>query len=161
MSIVNNRSTIIGMDGMKEFGALVKSARERMGWTQMELSARLGRPNSFLARIEGGKNSYPPDPHDFHAIARELRLNKDDMLRVLGYLDPPSGDADGVSEEDRALFEAISHYLPQLGEAQRRHVIETARMFAEAAAARQAQTPGASAPADRSATRTHLDHQTR
>lgn len=37
------------------FRALLVAAREQAGLTQVEVSARLGRPQSFVAKYEGGE----------------------------------------------------------------------------------------------------------
>ena len=55
------------MAGMGEYGALVKSAREQRGMTQDEVARKMGRPHTFLVRIEKGSNSNPPDPETMRA----------------------------------------------------------------------------------------------
>lgn len=37
------------------FRALLVAAREKTGFTQAEVSAKLGRPQSFVAKYEGGE----------------------------------------------------------------------------------------------------------
>jgi transcriptional regulator with XRE-family HTH domain len=39
----------------ERFRAFLVAARERAGLTQVEVSARLGRPQSFVAKYEGGE----------------------------------------------------------------------------------------------------------
>lgn len=145
---------ITAMTGMAEFGALIRRARENVGLTGVELAQRVGRPHSFVARIEGGKYSNPPDPHDFDALARELRITKEEMLRSIGYLDPPRHDEEeaarlGVdSGEDVAFVHALMAYLPALGPPQRAHLIETARYMADAAITRASSPAASDSPAD-------------
>lgn len=81
------------MSGMDEFGALVKSARDARGLTQEELARRLGRPHSFVVRIERGRNSNPPEPVMMDALQDALGLSRTAMLRALGYL-PESDDVE-------------------------------------------------------------------
>ena len=78
---------------MEEFGALIRSAREKKHLTQYEAAALLGRPHTFLARIETGRNSNPPDPKTFDDLWRTLGVSKRSMLEALGYLDPEVPDA--------------------------------------------------------------------
>lgn len=73
---------------MKDYGALVKQRREAAGMTIEELSRALGRPNSFVWRIEQGKNANPPDPETTRQIWRVLSIPLRTQLIQLGYLDP-------------------------------------------------------------------------
>jgi transcriptional regulator with XRE-family HTH domain len=91
------------MAGMGEYGALVKSAREQRGMTQDEVARQMGRPHTFLVRIEGGRNSNPPDPETMRAIWRTLGLSMRSQLIALGYLDPEEhepGVAYVIREDD-------------------------------------------------------------
>ena len=80
------------MAGMSEYGALVKSAREQAGLTQDEAARKLGRPHTFLVRIENGKNANPPDPETMRAIWRVLGVSMRTQLEALGYLDPEEAE---------------------------------------------------------------------
>lgn len=100
------------MSGMREFGALIKSARERMGWTGVELATRLDRPHSFVVRIENGQNANPPDTRTFSDLSRLLDLDKVRMLIVLGYLD---SDVNEERDDDEGSPKAyirgvVDHY---------------------------------------------------
>lgn len=77
----------MGMAGMAEFGALIKRAREEKGMTLEEAGRHLGRPHTYLGRIENGRNSNPPDPESFRAIWRLFDLSPRSLLIALGYLD--------------------------------------------------------------------------
>ena len=129
---------------MDELGKLIKNARERRGYTtQLAGSEALGISNNRLHRLENGVTKEFPLPEVIHRIAEVFGVSVEDMLITAGYLDPPSGDDGGLTVEDRAFLDGLAHYLPALAEDERRHLIETARLFAEAAA-RRAPTPGAS-----------------
>jgi transcriptional regulator with XRE-family HTH domain len=53
--------------------ALLAAAREKAGLTQQQLADRLGRPQSFVAKYEGGERRL--DVVEFLAIARALDLD--------------------------------------------------------------------------------------
>lgn len=92
------------MAGMQEFGALIKRARESQGMTLEEAGRRIGRPHTYLGRIENGRNSNPPDPEMFRAIWRLFGLSPRSLLVALGYLDeddPEPGVAFIVNEGTR------------------------------------------------------------
>jgi transcriptional regulator with XRE-family HTH domain len=93
---------MLGMAGLGEFGALIRRARERNEMTGVELAQKMGKPHSFVVRMEGGKFSNPPDPADFDAFSKALRLSKEEMLRALGYLDEAATDAGDVITVRRA-----------------------------------------------------------
>jgi transcriptional regulator with XRE-family HTH domain len=53
--------------------ALLASAREKAGLTQQELADRLGKPQSFVAKYEGGERRV--DVIEFVAISRALDMD--------------------------------------------------------------------------------------
>ena len=144
---------LVTMTGMKEFGALVRSAREQRGWTQTELARRVGYDtHNLIVRLERGMLSNPPTPETMRALERELGIARQTMLETMGYLDRTpleEGDTITIRRDDPAasFYEALGEYLPLLGEAQRRHLVETARLMA-GAAVRRGSIPGASSPSD-------------
>jgi transcriptional regulator with XRE-family HTH domain len=59
------------------------AARERAGLSREQLAQRLGRPVSFVARIEGGQG--PIRLREFYALATALHLDPRELLqRILG-----------------------------------------------------------------------------
>lgn len=52
---------------------LLTAAREKAGLTQQQLADRLGRPQSFVAKYEGGERRI--DVIEFVAIARALEFD--------------------------------------------------------------------------------------
>jgi transcriptional regulator with XRE-family HTH domain len=122
------------MAGMQEYGALIKSAREAKGMTIDDLSRALGRPTSFVWRIEQGKNANPPDPETTRQIWRLLSLPLRTQLIQLGYLDKeevepgiayavPEGSARAelldaladATDEDVQTITAIARLVPKSG----------------------------------------------
>ncbi len=53
-------------------GAILKSYRERAGWTQVNLAKRLGVTQAYLSLMESGKRSVPP--RFVHRLTRLLDL---------------------------------------------------------------------------------------
>ena len=68
----------------RRFRALLIEARKRAGLTQVELSAQLERPQSFVSKVERGERRL--DVIEFLEIARVLRL---DVVAFLHKLDVP------------------------------------------------------------------------
>jgi transcriptional regulator with XRE-family HTH domain len=60
---------------------LLRDARERAGLTQAELAQRLGRPQSFVAKVEGGERRL--DLIEFIALAKALDARPADIVRTL------------------------------------------------------------------------------
>lgn len=60
---------------------LLVAARDRAGLTQQKLAKRLGKPQSFVAKYEGGERRL--DVIEFIVIAREIGADPVRMLRTL------------------------------------------------------------------------------
>jgi transcriptional regulator with XRE-family HTH domain len=60
---------------------LLVAARDRAGLTQQELAERLGKPQSFVAKYEGGERRL--DVVEFVVIARALGADPVRMLKNL------------------------------------------------------------------------------
>ena len=60
---------------------LLISAREKAGLTQQQLAARLGKPQSFVAKYEGGERRI--DVIEFLAIARALNFDPARAVREI------------------------------------------------------------------------------
>lgn len=91
-----SRHDNIGMAGMTDFGLLLKNRREALGLRQEDVASRIGRPNSFYARIEGGKNANPPSPDEFRELAGVLGLSQTEMVAAIGYIDPDTTGDDPI-----------------------------------------------------------------
>lgn len=61
--------------------ALLSAAREKAGLTQQELADRLGKPQSFVAKYEGGERRL--DVIEFLAIARALEFDPARAVREM------------------------------------------------------------------------------
>lgn len=63
------------------FRELMTSARLKAGLTQSELAARLGKPQSFVAKYEGGERRI--DVLEFLTIAQALEADPRKLFAVL------------------------------------------------------------------------------
>nr|WP_045365475.1 helix-turn-helix transcriptional regulator [Methyloceanibacter caenitepidi] len=68
-------------DAQKAFGQLLLEARKRAGLTQWEVAERLKKPQSFVAKYEGGERRI--DVLEFLVIARVLDADPVRLLRTL------------------------------------------------------------------------------
>ncbi|MGA8169408.1 MAG: helix-turn-helix transcriptional regulator [Methylocystis sp.] len=64
-----------------QFRALLLAGRERAGLTQAEVSARLGRPQSFVAKYEGGERRL--DVIEFIQVCFALDVDPHAILKSL------------------------------------------------------------------------------
>ena len=60
---------------------LLIAARRKAGLTQAQVAEKLGRPQSFVAKYEGGERRL--DVIEFLAVARALQADPQRMLRAL------------------------------------------------------------------------------
>lgn len=63
------------------FRSLLVAAREKSGLTQSEVSARLGRPQSFVAKYEGGERRL--DVVEFVMVCTGLDIDPHSVLTAL------------------------------------------------------------------------------
>ena len=61
--------------------ALLIAAREKAELTQVDVAKRLGKPQSYVAKYEGGERRL--DVVEFIAVARALRVDPLKLLRQL------------------------------------------------------------------------------
>ena len=63
------------------FRTILVAAREKAGLTQAEVSARMGRPQSFVAKYEGGERRL--DVVEFVAVCAALGVDPHGVLTEL------------------------------------------------------------------------------
>ena len=63
------------------FGELMVAARKKAGLTQHKLAKRIGKPQSFVAKYEGGERRI--DVVEFIAIARAIGADPVRLMRAL------------------------------------------------------------------------------
>lgn len=69
--------------GQRAFRQLMVEARKSQGLTQHELARRLKKPQSFVAKYEGGERRI--DVMEFLAIARAIGADPIRILRALSH----------------------------------------------------------------------------
>lgn len=107
LSTTRTHPHTVEMDEMERFGALVRDRRMQLRMKAEDVASAIGRPMSFLSRIENGKNSNPPDPQVFHDLAKALNLHRADMLVALGYLESDIDQEQFESPAERDLLRTI------------------------------------------------------
>lgn len=80
-SILVLRIQLVKNEANKRLQVLLVEARKKVGLTQLELSSRLRRPQSFVSKYERGERRL--DVIEFGEVARALGV---DPLRFLGKL---------------------------------------------------------------------------
>jgi transcriptional regulator with XRE-family HTH domain len=71
----------VNTDAQLRLQTLLRSARERANLTQGELAARIGRPQSFIAKYESGERRL--DVVEFTVIATAMGIDPPRLLREL------------------------------------------------------------------------------
>lgn len=69
-------------DSYKSLIEMLRKARLEAGVTQIELAQRLGKPQSFVSKVETGERRV--DVIDFLAIAHALGLDPAELITELG-----------------------------------------------------------------------------
>ena len=58
------------------------AARKKLGLTQLEVAQRLGKPQSYIAKIEGKDRKF--DVVEFGALYEAIHQDPSELIRVLG-----------------------------------------------------------------------------
>jgi transcriptional regulator with XRE-family HTH domain len=103
-------------------GEWIKSTRSTQGVSQRELADRAGLSRSYLCDIERGRST-KPSFECLESIARALGVDRTDVLRVAGILEPVKAPEENVrdrkhlsvyqslNESNRTAVEAFARYL--------------------------------------------------
>jgi len=65
-------------------GETIKNARKSKGFTQKKLAEKVDVDLTYISKIENDKANYPPKESVIKAIARELELNRDELIFLAG-----------------------------------------------------------------------------
>ncbi len=65
----------------RQFLVLMREARDKAGLSQVELAARLGRPQSFVSKYESGERRL--DVAEFIEICRAMEVSAPKLLKKL------------------------------------------------------------------------------
>jgi transcriptional regulator with XRE-family HTH domain len=75
---------------------LVTQRRKALGYTMRSLAARVGVSSAYIVHIEHGRIA-TPSPPVVTALARELHVSEEMLLRAIGYLRPSLEPSDLVA----------------------------------------------------------------
>ncbi len=106
LSIVESVLIIGTMNGMGEFGNVIRDAMARQGIDGKRLADRLNVSQSLVSDWIRGEKKVPPSPDMLRRISSELHIPKRTMLEALGYMDVGEEDPD-VSPAERVLVPLI------------------------------------------------------
>lgn len=84
---------------------LVARRRTELGYTMRGLAARVGVSSAYIAHIEHGRID-TPSPPVLAALARELHLSEESLLRAIGYMQPQELPTD-VAGPIRSLSQLV------------------------------------------------------
>ncbi|MGK7872967.1 MAG: helix-turn-helix domain-containing protein [Xenococcaceae cyanobacterium] len=80
----------------QNFGKLIRKARKDKGYSQRELSKRLGLDFTYLSKLENDRADYPPKEDVIRSLARNLDLDEEELIFLAGRI--PQGDEDFLKE---------------------------------------------------------------
>lgn len=92
---------------MTEFGSYIKKIRESKNMTLNQVALYAEISAAQLSRIETGKRGTPKPP-TIERIARALKIDYNDLMKIAGYLEPNSLE-ETQTEKDEAEFLAFAN----------------------------------------------------
>lgn len=95
-------------------GHLVRHHREARGWTQGELSKRMGNivGQNTISAIELGRSKMPTQA-TLHALANALGIPEEELLKVSGYMPERANDPPALPPEILALHQRVQESAPE------------------------------------------------
>lgn len=94
------------------FGAKVRKERAKLGWTQLELSKRIGLTRGSVANIEAGRQSVLL--HQFVTIASALKLEPTHLLPAEAQtpVEEPSDMPESVLDAVQTIRRSVAPRTP-------------------------------------------------
>lgn len=72
----------------KTFGKLIRQARRDREYSQRELAKLIGVNFTYLSKLENDNADYPPSNEVIRCLAIHLNLDKEELTRLAGRIDP-------------------------------------------------------------------------
>ena len=94
-------------------GSLIREARLRRGWTQVQLGEAVEVAPSYISQIETGARKWPQEL--IAPLAKALGLSQVDMAVSAGLIDPPDQAGPQVEDDPRLtefIRRAREHPIP-------------------------------------------------
>lgn len=106
LSIVESVFIIGSMNGMVEFGNVMRDAMARQGIDGKRLAERLNVSQSLVSDWIRGEKKVPPSPDMLRRISTELHVSTRAMLEAIGYLDRDESE-DAVSDLEAQVLASV------------------------------------------------------
>ncbi|MBR8830387.1 MAG: hypothetical protein N5P05_003482 [Chroococcopsis gigantea SAG 12.99] len=68
----------------QSFGEIIKGARKDKGYSQRELSERLGLDFTYLSKLENNRADYAPKEEVIRLLAQQLDLEAEELIFLAG-----------------------------------------------------------------------------
>lgn len=76
----------------QDFGKIIRQARKDRGLSQRELANCVGLDFTYLSKLENNRADYAPKEEVIRVLARELRLNEEELIFLAGRIPQQSED---------------------------------------------------------------------
>ncbi|MEL6321950.1 MAG: helix-turn-helix transcriptional regulator [Cyanobacteria bacterium J06626_14] len=85
------------MANLQQFGEFLKVARQRKGLSLRAVEEEVGMSNAYISQLEQGKVKQP-SPILLHKLSELYDVKYTDILNLIGYPVPESGDNEGLTD---------------------------------------------------------------
>lgn len=109
------------------FGEFIRNRRARLGLMQADVARAIGRPDSYVSRLENDRFKELPSPDEMLLLAEVLKCSEADLLRAAGYLKggQPELDID-LTDPDVQFF---ANHVGEMDREQRDAIVAIIRQF--------------------------------
>lgn len=116
--------------GNRSFGELIRRHRQGRHLTAEELADSLGRPQSFVSRLETGRFVETPPPDVMAALRDQIGVTVEAQLLALGYEFDEAGDVQfGTRDQNAELLCEVLKQASPIDDRERAFLLDAIRFM--------------------------------
>ena len=96
-----------GMKDARKLGDVIRSAREKIGYSLRQIEEKAGISNAYLSQLESGRIK-SPSPKTLHSLANTLSSSYGELMTAAGYeLPTGSTEKNSFTKDDLRQIKSV------------------------------------------------------